>query len=78
MKKYAIIERIGIHYTVICDFVAANGQRFHDEIVFNGRLDECHAYAAEHRMVLKTRECWENMLRKSSVSLNDKAVVIVC
>lgn len=76
-SRYAIIERIGSYYAIICDFIARNGQRFDDEIVFEGSFEECHAYAEEHCMTLKTRACWENMLRNGHATLTDKARVII-
>lgn len=73
--KFAVIERRSNHYVVICNFVCANGAHFHDEIVFEGHYTECHNFAKEHDMILKTRECLSNLICKGSISLRNIATV---
>lgn len=73
--KYAVVERRGSHYTIICNFISNTGDRFGDQVVFEGTRLECEKFAAEHGWVLKTRECLDNMLLKGSVRLTDIAVL---
>lgn len=74
-RKYAVIERRGNHYVILCNFIAGNAEHFGEEIVFAGTLTECHSYAGAHSIALKTRACWENMLRKGSATPQDMATI---
>lgn len=76
--NYAIIERRGNHFAIICNYATNCGEYFENEIVFEGTCIECHNFADAHGLTTKTRECWENMLRKGSVSLKDMATLVGC
>lgn len=75
MKKYASIERRNNHYMIKCNYIANDGQRYYDEIVFEGSFGECHKYADEKRVILKTPECLQNMFRKGSINYRDIATL---
>lgn len=76
IRQYAIIERRSNHFVIICNLISNHCELFKEEIVFEGSSVECINFAATHNLTTKTRECWENMLNKGSVRLNDMATLV--